>query len=370
MANGGTVFKQADVVMQLRDRIICGTLAPGFRLPTYDALEAEFAVSRGTLFQAIRELKQDGLLQSQGRRGVFVSMAPPHLTRYAFVLPMMTRVSDPLHSAYLGAANAMRRSGICEIAIFHAPDEAARNDEYRRLLGDVQAHRLAGVLFFGRPWPTFNLTDSPVLHADGVPCLAITAHEQPGITALRFDMPQAIAKGCQWLRERGRRRIAVLACGKIETLPQPMDLPALVRAQGIETRDEWCVNLGLGGEEAAGSLVKLMLDGRSACPDGLFLFDDHLLPSAARALIADKRIGVGTTFDVVSICNWPHIPETVLPIRWIGFDARFVLQQAINLIDRGRAGGTLPAGLPIPPFFAEERETAMAALLLNERNVL
>lgn len=355
MMNGIGNGKQCEVVDRLRDRIVSGQLAPGAKLPTYDQLESSFSVSRGTLFHAIRELKEDGLLQSEGRRGIFVSKRSPHLYRYGLVMPELVDPDDPLHGAYLAAANALKKAGVCEIVVFNDPDENVCNDEYMRLLGDVQSHRVAGLLFFGRPWPKLNLSCSPVLHADRVPCIAMTAHVRPAYTAMRLDMIHVIEKGCRWLRERGRQRVAVLMRSKIETLPQPMDLPSLVRPHGLMTQDRWCAVLGVGGEATAGSFVQLLMDSRGERPDSLFLLDDHLVPAAARALVAEPSVTVGENFDVVSLCNWPWVPETVLPIRWLGFDAQVILRQAMDLIDRARAGEELPHQVSIGSHFAEER---------------
>lgn len=56
----------------LRAQIDSGVLAPGARLPTETALGSSFAVSRGTVRQALEELGRSGLIERSPRRGTFV----------------------------------------------------------------------------------------------------------------------------------------------------------------------------------------------------------------------------------------------------------------------------------------------------------
>lgn len=60
------------VVTQLRQRIECGNLVPGDKLPTESKLVEEFGVSRTVVREAISGLKSTGLLVSRQGAGVFV----------------------------------------------------------------------------------------------------------------------------------------------------------------------------------------------------------------------------------------------------------------------------------------------------------
>jgi GntR family transcriptional regulator len=59
----------ADII---RDRITAGKYAPGQILPSEQQLIQEFAVARVTVRQALKELRGDGLVVTQPRRGTFV----------------------------------------------------------------------------------------------------------------------------------------------------------------------------------------------------------------------------------------------------------------------------------------------------------
>ena len=50
-----------------------GTLAPGHKLPTVRQLAADLGLAANTVARAYRELESDGVIQTHGRRGTFIS---------------------------------------------------------------------------------------------------------------------------------------------------------------------------------------------------------------------------------------------------------------------------------------------------------
>ncbi|NEB81128.1 winged helix-turn-helix transcriptional regulator [Streptomyces sp. SID14478] len=76
-APGATSRSIAD---DLRERIRAGVLQPGVRLPTQAVLAQEFGVERGTVRQALQQLKNDGLLANLSKGSpptVAEDAAPP-----------------------------------------------------------------------------------------------------------------------------------------------------------------------------------------------------------------------------------------------------------------------------------------------------
>lgn len=61
-----------EIAQQLRDRILKETLSPGQRLPTEQALGAQFGVSRNVVREAIARLKLTGLVETRHGVGTFV----------------------------------------------------------------------------------------------------------------------------------------------------------------------------------------------------------------------------------------------------------------------------------------------------------
>ena len=67
---------RTQVLAALRDELISGGLQPGQRVNEVEVAE-ELGVSRGTLREAIRNLEQEGLLESVPHRGTFVRELTP-----------------------------------------------------------------------------------------------------------------------------------------------------------------------------------------------------------------------------------------------------------------------------------------------------
>ncbi len=66
-----SLYRQVETI--LRDQIADGVLRPGDRLPSEEALRAQYGVSRGTLRQALEALERDGLVDRARGRGTFVT---------------------------------------------------------------------------------------------------------------------------------------------------------------------------------------------------------------------------------------------------------------------------------------------------------
>lgn len=64
-------FEQLRV--QLRDLVSSGELAPGTRLPTVRRLAEDLGIAPNTVARTYRELETDGIIETRGRNGSFVS---------------------------------------------------------------------------------------------------------------------------------------------------------------------------------------------------------------------------------------------------------------------------------------------------------
>ncbi len=76
----------------LRQRIARGMWPEGHRLPSLEALVAEFGVARVTLRQSIELLSRDGLVKAQQGRGTFVT-GRPNFTRPIAVVTTLDELS-------------------------------------------------------------------------------------------------------------------------------------------------------------------------------------------------------------------------------------------------------------------------------------
>jgi DNA-binding transcriptional regulator YhcF (GntR family) len=57
---------------QIASRVGAGDLAPGTRLPTVRSLALDLGLAANTVARAYRELENDGVIVTEGRRGSFV----------------------------------------------------------------------------------------------------------------------------------------------------------------------------------------------------------------------------------------------------------------------------------------------------------
>lgn len=95
---------------ELRRRILAGVIPPGTLLPSEAALMAEFGVARGTIREALRLLRDEGLVVTEHGRGTIVRPALPvrrlASDRYRAELDQLTGDQPPATSftATLGIA--------------------------------------------------------------------------------------------------------------------------------------------------------------------------------------------------------------------------------------------------------------------------
>ena len=91
---------------QLIDQVRSGQLKPGTRIPTVRALAEELGIAPNTVAKAYKQLEEDGILETRGRNGSFVS-------------PQGNAAERKAQEAAAEYAARVRKLGI-------APDEALR----------------------------------------------------------------------------------------------------------------------------------------------------------------------------------------------------------------------------------------------------
>ena len=165
-------FRQNAILAALRGEILAGALAPGQRLPTRSNLIARFGASSVTVQHVLDTLIADGFVEPRGRSGTFVADHPPHLHHYGLVIAgtLAERARWPhFWNALEGEAQRLFGEGPGSMTVYYG---IASRDElhYPRLLHDVQARRLAGLVFATNPhW----LHNTPVLDVPGIPRVTI-----------------------------------------------------------------------------------------------------------------------------------------------------------------------------------------------------
>ena len=199
--------KHRHIAEVLRERILSGACTG--KLPSYDVLTAEFAVTRVTLSKAIHSLEQAGLVTPAGTRGVLINrLRRPRSRRIAVAVQSW---DGPLMTSMLVGARRMAERTRHEVILADTRNEPARvieliDDLYRgehvdgmiigviAHVGDEQARLVQA------------LTDAQVpavLVLDPDPRICATVH-----TVVIPDLSRAVV---QHLIAQGCRRILAVA---------------------------------------------------------------------------------------------------------------------------------------------------------------
>ena len=344
-----TPVKERRTVALLRDQIVQGRLARGSRLPRREELEQMFGVSSITLRRALNQLAADGFIYATPGQGTFVVDDPPHLTHYGLVFP-----SSP-GQRWGNFFDALHREAICiqqtnatKLMIYYGMENPTSHEDRVRLIADVKAHRLAGLIF---ATPPFNYVGTPLLDEPGMARVAFAPFND--LPSLNFNCDSLVNKAIEYFLAKGRKRIAILS-GAAMASELPSKFIAALSAHGLTTRSIWQQSISLGVPEAGKNLIELMChSGQSARPDGLFIADDNLVPHATAGLVA-AGIGVPDEIAVLAHCNFPHPTPSMVPANRIGFNCREILRRGIDLIDRQRRGESGPLIVDVAACFEDQ----------------
>ena len=107
------------IVEQIEESILKGSLKPGDQLPAERDLAERFGVSRTAVREAVKALREKGLVEAYSGRGTFITNGRSHAIRQS--LDLMTRIG-PDGSAHLAEVRAILEPEIAALA-------AARADE-------------------------------------------------------------------------------------------------------------------------------------------------------------------------------------------------------------------------------------------------
>lgn len=346
-------FRQNAILDAVRGEIIDGTFAAGQRLPTRSELVTRFDASSVTVQRTLDTLIADGFVQPRGRSGTFVVDHPPHLFHYGLVIPrsLDQRAQWPhFWRALVDEAKDLFGKGPRSLTVYYGIEN---RDErfYPKLLRDVQARRLAGLIFVHNP--TF-LTNSPVLDQPGLPRVSVGAGSGGVVSSIiRLDSRRIFDLALERFAAMGRTRIALLTVPGIEPAHREHFLAEIQRL-GLTTRPEWLQAAVIDYPYWAEHLTRLLFrPGQDQVPDALLITDDNLVGPATAGL---KALGIRSPIDVevVAHANFPWPTASALPITRIGFDANHLLHLGVADLDRQRRAPERPTFSTLAPVFAEQ----------------
>ncbi|WNV83853.1 GntR family transcriptional regulator [Umezawaea sp. Da 62-37] len=146
-----TTTKVAALTQTLRDRIAGGELAPGAPIPSEAELGVEFGLSRGTVRNAVAQLRAEGWIVSYHGKGSFVRAnvdRPTHNHTRALVTQPDGTVTDVATDGTtdIGEPSQYRDQATADLALTLGVAEHSPVFVHDRLLADPagrrQAHRL------------------------------------------------------------------------------------------------------------------------------------------------------------------------------------------------------------------------------------
>ena len=335
------------IVNYLRDKIVSGTWQPGIQLPTRTEIEGRFGAGPMTVQRALNHLAEDGFVTSRGSRGTFVTEQPPHLFRVGLVFASppteWTRNWLALdEEAKKSAATSKERS----FAFYYGVDGHSDSEDYLRLLRDLENRRIAGLIFSSLP---FDLRNTPVLEMADLPRVAWGSISKMGMPAIDMDKKQWLQRALEYLNSRGRKRVAVIMP---PTDDRENEWAKPIFKAGFETHLHWLQSVYLRDHVNARYLVQLLMRCEEK-PDALLIADDNLVERTTAGLV-EAGIRVPQDLEVVAHCNYPWQPESLLPVKFLGFDARQGLAMSLESLDRQRQNQVMPPMTLVPALFEDE----------------
>jgi len=109
------------IVQQIEDSILKGTLKAGDQLPAERELALQFGVSRTAVREAVKALREKGLVEAYSGRGTFVTDGTSQAIRQS--LDLMMKIGQPEGSTQLAEVRAILEPEIAALAATRAEEQ-------------------------------------------------------------------------------------------------------------------------------------------------------------------------------------------------------------------------------------------------------
>ncbi|MDB5325640.1 MAG: hypothetical protein JWM57_1209, partial [Phycisphaerales bacterium] len=222
------------------------------------------------------------------------------------------------------------------------------SEGFSRLVDDVRAHRVAGLLLMPG---IHDLAQDGPLGSLSVPnvfvCGDPSVGRVPSVATDGFDLCDRMV---QSLRDLGRSRLAVVAMAGNSAGHR-----AYLIKNNVPSRPHWVQTVGRENVADVRGLVTLLMDyPADERPDGLIVLDDNLTEHAVGGLI-EAGVTIGRDIDVAAHCNWPWAVASAVPIQRVGFHTGHILSASLNAIELLRNHKKLAAEqVTVPALFESE----------------
>jgi GntR family transcriptional repressor for pyruvate dehydrogenase complex len=109
------------IVQQIEESILAGSLKPGDQLPAEREMATRFGVSRTAVREAVKALREKGLVESYSGKGTFVTNGTSQVIRQS--LDLMTRFGQPEGLAHLVDLRRILEPEIAALAATRIDDQ-------------------------------------------------------------------------------------------------------------------------------------------------------------------------------------------------------------------------------------------------------
>jgi GntR family transcriptional repressor for pyruvate dehydrogenase complex len=109
------------IVQQIEESVLNGTLKPGDQLPAERELAQRLGVSRTAVREAVKALREKGLVEAYSGRGTFITDGTTHAARQSFDL--MVKIGQQESSTHLAELRLILEPGIAAVAAARAKEE-------------------------------------------------------------------------------------------------------------------------------------------------------------------------------------------------------------------------------------------------------
>ncbi|MGA7402959.1 MAG: FadR/GntR family transcriptional regulator [Candidatus Sulfotelmatobacter sp.] len=109
------------IVQQIEESVLNGTLKPGDQLPAERELAQRLGVSRTAVREAVKTLREKGLVEAYSGRGTFITDGTSQAARQSFDL--MVKIGQQEGSPHLAELRLILEPGIAALAAVRAKEE-------------------------------------------------------------------------------------------------------------------------------------------------------------------------------------------------------------------------------------------------------
>ncbi len=109
------------IVQQIEESIVKGVLKTGDQLPAERELAQQFGVSRTAVREAVKALREKGLVEAYSGRGTFITNGTSQSVRQSF--DRMIKIGQPDSSIYLAQLRAILEPEIAALAAIHMEEQ-------------------------------------------------------------------------------------------------------------------------------------------------------------------------------------------------------------------------------------------------------